>query len=150
MEELQQDRTVAWGAFKWVYAPFVQVKLSQLCIASSDVDDVTQDVLMTVAKSVRAFDCMNVLARFEHGSKRPHEVERVITNGFASNGTLKEILMPSTNAQIHGEIQSARPMSNKNCLGFMLGPRLNRQTTFLRSDSVDIFLLWQRALRPLQ
>ena len=64
MEELQQDRAVAWGVFERVYSPFVKANLKRFGISQSDLDDVAQGVLITVAKSVKAFELQQRIGSF--------------------------------------------------------------------------------------
>ncbi len=55
MEQLADDQAGAWGVFQRVYLGFIQSNLSRFGVRDADIDDVTQDVLITVARGVKRF-----------------------------------------------------------------------------------------------
>ncbi|TWT73988.1 RNA polymerase sigma factor [Allorhodopirellula solitaria] len=64
MEQLIGDQADAWGVFERVYAGFIRANLSRSGIRDSDIDDVAQEVLVTVARGVKRFEFRPQAASF--------------------------------------------------------------------------------------
>lgn len=56
VEQLIGDQANAWGVFQRVYFGFIQANLRRFGVRDTDIDDVSQDVLIAVARGVKRFE----------------------------------------------------------------------------------------------
>lgn len=64
VEQLQDDHPQAWGVFERVYRGFIHNNLSRTGVSPNDIDDVCQDVLLSVARAVAKFEFQPRTASF--------------------------------------------------------------------------------------
>jgi len=56
VEQLKEDQASAWGVVDRVYTGFIKANLRRFGVSDSDIEDVTQDVLLTAAGCIKRFE----------------------------------------------------------------------------------------------
>ena len=93
--------TDAWDEFLDIYTPVVRTYSFQRSLQEADVNDVVQDVMSSVVKSIRAFDYDPAKGRF-----------RAWFGTLTANRIKTFINRKSRNAETLGESDSPKPIEN--------------------------------------